>query len=255
MKFIDLNSDLGESFGAYKIGNDHEVLKYISSANIACGYHAGDHNVMVETVKLAKKCGVQMGAHPGFPDLAGFGRRNMLLSPQEIYNLVVYQIGALAAVCKVSGTLLSHVKPHGALYNMAAKNVEIAKAIAAAVADVDSSLVLFALAGSEMVRAGEEKGLFVAQEVFADRTYQPDGTLTPRQEKYAMIHDSDIAIERVIRMIQESKVTTTDGTDIEIKADTICVHGDGEQALEFVSKLKQDLLSENILLRKSWKDR
>lgn len=255
MNIVDLNSDLGESFGAYKIGNDQEVLKYISSANIACGYHAGDHNVMAETVKLAKKYNVQMGAHPGFPDLAGFGRRNMLLSPQEIYNLVVYQIGALAAVCKANGTFLSHVKPHGALYNMAAVNEEIAGAIAAAVADVDSSLVFFALAGSEMVRAGEEKGLLVAQEVFADRTYQPDGTLTPRKNKNAMIHDSDLAIKRVIRMIKESKVTATNGTDIEIKADTICVHGDGEKALEFVSKLKQALLSENIQLRTSWRVR
>lgn len=253
MNLIDLNSDLGESFGAYKIGNDQEVLKYITSANIACGYHAGDHNVMMDTVKAAQKFGVQIGAHPGFPDLSGFGRRDMFLSSKEIYNLVVYQIGALAAVCKVSGTSLSHVKPHGALYNMAAKNLDIAQAIAAAVADVDSSLVLFALAGSELSRAGEEKGLLVAQEVFADRTYQPDGTLTSRQQENAMIHDSDLAIKRVIRMINESKVTAVDGTDINIKADTICVHGDGPQALEFVTQLKKALLLENIPLRKSWR--
>lgn len=252
MGIIDLNSDLGESFGAFKIGNDQEILKYISSANIACGYHAGDHNVMFETVRLAKKYGVQIGAHPGLPDLAGFGRREMNLSPREIYNLVIYQIGALQTVCKVNGTGLVHVKPHGALYNMAAKNRELAYAIAEAVFAVDSKLVLFGLAGSELIKAGSEKGLQVAEEVFSDRTYQPDGTLTSRQNEHAIIHNSEMAIQRVTRMIKERKVEAVDGTDIDIKADTICVHGDEPQALEFVTKLRDALAAENISLRKSW---
>jgi 5-oxoprolinase (ATP-hydrolysing) subunit A len=252
MKTIDLNSDLGESYGAFTVGNDKEVLKYISSANIACGYHAGDHNVMFETVSLAKKYGVQIGAHPGLPDLAGFGRREMILSPREVYNLVIYQIGSLAAVCKVNGTKLAHVKPHGALYNMAAKNPEIAKAIAVAVGDFDPGLVLYALAGSELVKAGEEKGLVVAEEVFADRTYQPDGTLTSRLKENALIHDTQVAIKRVVRMINEGKVAAEDGTDLLIKADTICVHGDSPQALEFVTELRMTLIHENISIRKSW---
>ncbi|WP_160722303.1 LamB/YcsF family protein [Bacillus sp. USDA818B3_A] len=252
MRVIDLNSDLGESFGAFKIGNDEEVLKYISSANIACGYHSGDHNVMFETVRLAKKYGVQIGAHPGFPDLAGFGRREMQLTPSEIHHLVIYQIGALAAVCKACGADLVHVKPHGALYNMAAKNREMADAITQAVYDVNPGLVLFALAGSKLAMAGKERGLKVAGEVFADRTYQPDGTLTHRKEPNAMIHDSELAINRVIRMIKEGKVEIVDGTDIAIEADTICVHGDDPHALEFASKLKKAFLQENIQMRKSW---
>jgi len=253
MTAIDLNSDLGESFGAFKIGNDEEVLKYISSANIACGYHGGDHNVMFETVRLAKKYSVQIGAHPGFPDLAGFGRREMKLTPREIYHLMVYQIGALEAVCKTNGTNLVHVKPHGALYNMAAKNREMADSIAQAVFDLNPELVLFALAGSELTKAGQERGLLVAGEVFADRTYQPDGTLTSRQKPNASIHDSEYAITRVIRMIKEGKVEAVDGTDKTIQADTICVHGDDPQALEFVTKLKQAFQQENIEIRKSWR--
>ncbi|MBM7651885.1 LamB/YcsF family protein [Neobacillus cucumis] len=252
MTVIDLNSDLGESFGAYKIGNDQEVLQHISSANIACGYHGGDHNVMFETVSLAKQYGVQIGAHPGFPDLAGFGRREIKLSPREIYHLVIYQIGALDAFCKVNETNLVHVKPHGALYNMASVSRDLAYSIAQAVYDVNPDLVLFALAGSELAKAGEEKGLIVAHEVFADRTYQPDGTLTSRQEPNAMIHDAEFAITRVIRMIKEGKVEAVDGTDIAIQADTICVHGDDPQALEFVTKVRQALLKENIQIRKSW---
>lgn len=252
MFVVDLNSDLGESYGAYTVGNDKEVLKYISSANIACGYHAGDHNVMFETVRLSKNYRVQIGAHPGLPDIPGFGRREMNLSAREIYNLVIYQIGSLAAVCKVNGTVLAHVKPHGALYNMAAKNLEIAKAIAAAVYEFNPELVLFGLAGSELVKTGEEKGLIVAQEVFADRTYQPDGTLTPRTKENALIHDTQIAINRVIRMIKEGKVAAVDGADVKIKADTVCVHGDSPKALEFVTELKQALILENISIRKSW---
>ncbi|WP_413307724.1 5-oxoprolinase subunit PxpA [Bacillus sp. 1P10SD] len=254
MKIIDLNSDIGESFGAFKVGNDVEVLKYISSANIACGYHAGDHNVMFETVKLAQKNGVKIGAHPGFPDLAGFGRREMNLSTREIYNLIIYQMGALQAVCKANGASLSHVKPHGALYNMAGQRREIADAIAEAIVALDSKLVLFGLAGSELIKAGRQKGLQVAEEVFTDRTYQPDGTLTSRRENNAFIHNSCEAIQRVARMITEGKVKAVDGTDLDIQADTICVHGDGPKAVEFVSELRKALAQENIFLRKSWSE-
>lgn len=246
MLFVDLNCDLAESYGLFKIGNDKEVLKHITSANIACGYHGGDHNVMMETVKMAKAYGVKIGAHPGFPDLHGFGRREMKVSNEEIYNMTVYQIGALVAIAKACGTKVNHVKPHGALYNMASKNEGIAEAIAKAVADVDPSLVLFGLAGSSLVKAGMERGLSVAQEVFADRTYQPDGSLTPRSQSYAMIHDSELAISRVVRMVREGKVEAVDGTDIDIKADTVCIHGDEPQALDFAVALKGALKAEGI---------
>lgn len=246
MKAIDLNSDLGESYGAYTIGNDQEVLKYISSANIACGFHAGDYNVLMETVKRAAGLGVSIGAHPGFPDLAGFGRRDMSMSPEEIYNLVVYQLGAIQAAATVYWSHVHHVKPHGALYNLASKDVVVATAIAEAVYAVNPKFVLFGLAGSELVRAGEKVGLRVAQEVFADRTYQPDGTLTPRSHANAMIHDADLAVERVLRMVTEGKVTAVDGQDISIQADTVCVHGDEPEALEFVRKLRAKLEEKQV---------
>jgi len=252
MLSVDLNCDLGESYGLFKIGNDAEILKQITSANIACGFHAGDHNVMMETVKMAKAQGVKIGAHPGFPDLHGFGRREMHLTQQEIYNLVVYQIGALEAAAKACGTKVSHMKPHGALYNMAARDKLVAGAIVQAVLDVNPQLVLFGLAGSLLVRTGEEKGLKVAHEVFADRNYQPDGTLTPRSQDNAIIHDSEHAIERVIHMVKQGKVRAVDGSDIKMKADTICVHGDEPQTLEFVVKLKQALINEGIAVGKSW---
>jgi len=252
MLSVDLNCDLGESYGLFKIGNDEEILKHITSANIACGFHAGDHNVMMETVKMAKAHGVKIGAHPGFPDIQGFGRREMHSTQQEIYNLVVYQIGALEAVARACGTKVLHVKPHGALYNIAARDKLVADAIAEAVRDVNPQFVLFGLAGSLLIKAGEEKGLKVAHEVFADRNYQPDGTLTPRSHANAMIHDTENAIKRVIRMVKEGKITAIDGTDLEINADTICVHGDEPQTLEFVVRLKQALINERIAVGKSW---
>ncbi|GGE79565.1 LamB/YcsF family protein [Priestia taiwanensis] len=246
MQTIDLNSDVGESFGAYTIGNDEEVLQHVSSANIACGFHAGDYNVMMDTVKLAHSLGVSIGAHPGFPDLGGFGRREMKMSEEEIFNLVVYQVGAIQAAATVCGTNVKHVKPHGALYNMASTDRKMADAIAKAVYTVNSDLILFGLAGSELVRAGEAVGLTVAQEVFADRTYQPDGTLTPRSYPNAMIHDVNVAAKRVLRMVKEKKVKAVNGQDIAIQADTICVHGDGPEALQFVQTLREKLLTENI---------
>jgi 5-oxoprolinase (ATP-hydrolysing) subunit A len=252
MNGIDLNSDVGESYGLFKIGNDREVLKYISSANIACGYHAGDHNVMMETVEMAIMNDVNIGAHPGLPDLPGFGRREMKLSPREIYNLTLYQIGALAAITQTKGVKLVHVKPHGALYNMAAGSDTIADAIAQAVVDYDPSLILFGLSGSQLIRTGKEKGLRTASEVFADRTYQHDGTLTSRSEPNSTIDNVEFATQRIIRMIKEGKVTAVDGTEIDITADTICIHGDNPKAIDFTKELRMALIKENILIRKSW---
>lgn len=249
MKIIDLNCDLGESFGAYKIGKDEEVLSFISSANIACGFHAGDPHVINQTVQLAKKYGVAIGAHPGFQDLAGFGRRAMAVSPKDVYDLVLYQIGALAAFCKAHEVKLSHVKPHGALYNMAAVDTTLAEAIAKAVRIFDPTLSLYGLAGSKLIEAGEKYGLHTVSEVFADRTYQPDGTLTPRTQEDAVIHDSNIAIKQVLQMVKEQTVQTTTGEIIPIKADSICVHGDNDQALQFVQELRQALTNEGITIK------
>ncbi|MGA9288642.1 MAG: 5-oxoprolinase subunit PxpA [Anaerobacillus sp.] len=250
MKSVDLNSDLGESYGAYKIGNDENVLECISSANIACGYHAGDHNVMMETVKVANDLGVGIGAHPGYPDLGGFGRREMRMSHDEVFNLIAYQVGAIQGVANVHGASVHHVKPHGALYNSAAKDPVIAKAIASAVYKINPQLILYGLAGSELIQAGREVGLTVAQEVFADRTYQADGTLTPRSEPNAMIHDAEHAVERVIRMINEQQVKAVNGQDVAIQADTICVHGDEPEALRFVQQLRERLQEEGIRIQR-----
>jgi UPF0271 protein len=194
---VDLNCDMGESFGAWTIGADEEVLEHVSSANIACGFHAGDPAVMHRTVTAALGRGVAVGAHPSLPDLQGFGRRVMAISPDEAYELVLYQVGALAGFCRALGGRLSHVKAHGALYNMAAKNAVLADAIASATRDFDPSLVLFGLAGGELVRAGRRAGLRVANEVFADRTYQPDGALTPRNKPHAMIHDLNHCVIKI----------------------------------------------------------
>lgn len=247
---VDLNCDLGESYGPYKIGQDSKVMKYITSANIACGYHAGDHNVIQETIEKAVENSVGLGAHPGFMDLHGFGRREIKLNAEELYNLIVYQIGAVQAFAKINNSKLNHVKPHGALYNMASRNQEMAKTIAQAVFDVDAELILYGLAGSELIHMGKKVGLQVAEEVFADRTYQPDGTLTSRSLTNAMVTDPDEAVARVIRMVQEGKVEAVDGSDIPIQADTICVHGDSEKSLEFVKKLNRELSNNGITLKR-----
>lgn len=249
MKKIDLNCDLGESFGTYKIGKDEEVLSFISSANVACGFHAGDPHVINQTVQLAKKYGVAIGAHPGFQDLVGFGRRAMAVSPKDVYDLVLYQIGALAAFCKAHEVKLSHVKPHGALYNMAAVDANLAEAIAKAIRIFDPTLSLYGLAGSKLIEAGEKYGLHTVSEVFADRTYQPNGTLTPRTQEGAVIHDSNVAIKQVLQMVKEQTVQTTTGEIIPIKADSICVHGDNDHALQFVKELRQALTNEGITIK------
>jgi len=241
MHRVDLNCDLGESFGAYKMGMDESVLPFLTSANIACGFHASDPGVMHNTVKLALKNKVAIGAHPGLPDLVGFGRRNMEISPQEAYEMVVYQIGALYGFVKAAGGRMQHVKPHGALYNMAAKRQDLAEAIAEAVYNVDPELILFGLSGSELVLAGEKIGLKTAHEVFADRTYQMDGTLTPRSQPGALIIDQVQAVSQVVRMIKEGKVLSLQGQDIDIKADTVCIHGDGAHALEFARQIREFL--------------
>lgn len=243
---VDLNCDLGESFGNYKLGLDEEVIKYISSANVACGFHASDPLVMAHTVKLAKEAGVCVGAHPGFPDLVGFGRRNINVSPKEAKAIIQYQIGALDAFCKASGIKMQHVKPHGALYNMAGKDLILAEAICEGIYEVNPKLILLALSGSEMVKAAQNIGLKVAREAFADRAYEEDGSLVARTKEGAMITDEEEAIKRVIKMVKENKVEAITGKDIYIKVDSICVHGDGPKALEFVKKINNKLIMENI---------
>ncbi|MBR0640707.1 LamB/YcsF family protein [Bacillus safensis] len=246
---VDINCDLGESFGQYTIGADEQILEYVTSANIACGFHAGDPTVMRKTVRMALDKGVKIGAHPGLQDLAGFGRRPMAISAAEAYDLVIYQIGALSAFLKAEGGTMQHVKPHGALYNMAAKNTELSESIAKAVYDVDPNLVLFGLSGSELALAGERIGLQVAHEVFSDRTYQTDGTLTSRREPHALIEEDESAVQQVVRMVREGKVRTVQGEDIELKADTVCIHGDGSHALQFAKTITAKLKEAGIHLK------
>lgn len=243
---IDLNSDLGESFGAYKIGSDEEILKYVTSVNIACGFHAGDPSVMRKTVKNALLNNVSIGAHPGLPDLIGFGRRNMSLTPDEAYDMVIYQVGALYGFIKAEGGTMQHVKPHGALYNMAAKDGKLAIAIAQAVYDINPELILFGLAGSESIKQGRLVGLRTASEVFADRTYQNDGSLTPRSQSDAMVTDEKESIERVIRMVKDKKVKCQQGNDIVIEAETVCIHGDSAKALNFALEINNTLTNSGI---------
>lgn len=245
---VDLNCDLGESFGNYKLGLDEEVIKFISSANVACGFHASDPLVMAKTVKIAKDAGVAVGAHPGFPDLVGFGRRNMNVLPAELKAMVQYQIGALKAFCDSNKVKMQHVKPHGAMYNMAAKDEKLAIAIAEGIAEVDDSLILLGLSGSEMLRAAEKMGLKSKKEVFADRAYEEDGTLVARTKNGSMITDENLAIERVLQMIKKGSVQAVTGKEIPIEADSICVHGDSPKALDFVKKIRAALLSEEIEL-------
>ena len=246
MHRVDLNSDLGESFGRYTIGADDKIIPLITSANVACGYHASDPVVMSKTVKLAKEAGIRVGAHPGYPDLMGFGRRNMNVSPAEAKAYTLYQLGALDAFCKANGVKMQHVKPHGAFYNMAATDYKLSTAICEAVKEFDDSLIIMALCGGELVRAAKDMGLRVAQEVFADRAYEEDGTLVSRTKEGSMITDEELAIARVVRMVKEGKVTAITGKDIDITADSICVHGDGAKALAFVERIRKTLVEEGV---------
>jgi 5-oxoprolinase (ATP-hydrolysing) subunit A len=238
---IDLNSDLGESFGRWTLGHDADVMRSITSANVACGYHAGDPGIMRETVRLARAHGVAIGAHPAFPDLVGFGRRNMAASPAEVENFVLYQLGALAAIATAEGVTLQHVKAHGALYNMAIRDRALSDAIARAVAAFDRRLILFGLPGSELLQAGEAAGLEVAAEGFADRSYEPDGSLTPRDRAGAVIHDVDAVVARAVRMARDGVVTASNGVDMPMRVRTICTHGDTPGSHELTRQLRQGL--------------
>ena len=246
---VDLNCDMGESFGAYEIGADDAVFPFITSANIACGFHGGDPTVMRRTIASAVKHGVAVGAHPGLPDLIGFGRRNMDVSPDDAYDMVVYQVGALLGVARAAGVPVQHVKAHGALYNMAAVKRELATAIARAVRDVDRELVLFGLPGSFLISEGEAAGLTTACEAFADRNYMSDGTLVSRKRPDAHVHDANEAVTRAIRMVREGKVRSVDGVDVALRADTICLHGDGAHAVEFAKHLRDAFSAEGIEVR------
>jgi 5-oxoprolinase (ATP-hydrolysing) subunit A len=243
---IDLNCDMGESFGAWHMGNDLAVLEHVTSANIACGFHAGDPGTMHRTVEAALARGVAVGAHPGLPDLQGFGRRAMAISPREAYELVVYQVGALAAFATALGAKLTHVKAHGALYNMAAKDFALSESIARAVRDIDPALIVFGLAGSETLRAAESLGLRAAAEVFADRSYRDDGSLTPRGQPGAMIEDVELAVAQVKRMVLDGSVRAASGKAVPVRADTLCIHGDQPGALEFVRRIRAELESEGV---------
>jgi UPF0271 protein len=238
---VDINSDLGESFGSFTMGNDAEVMKYITSANIACGFHAGDPVVMEKTVRLALENKVAIGAHPGYPDLMGFGRRKMDLTPAEVRAYVFYQVAALKAVAEALGGKLQHVKAHGALYNEAAENESVAKAIAEAIMQLDPNLIFVGLAHSVMLEIARKMGLQTASEVFADRAYTRDGKLVPRSQPEAVIHDPEICNQRVLQMLKSQTVQTIDGSEIQIKADTICIHGDNPAALELASSLRNHL--------------
>jgi 5-oxoprolinase (ATP-hydrolysing) subunit A len=246
---IDINCDIGEGFGNYQMPNDETLFDYISSANIACGFHAGDAAVMQHSVQLALKKGVAIGAHPGFQDLQGFGRREMKITAKEAYQITLYQVGALYAFVKAEGASLHHVKPHGALYNMAAKDDELALALAQAVFDFDPNLVFYGLSGSEMIDAAKKLGLKTASEVFADRSYQDDGNLTPRSQKNALIDNEDQAISQVIQMVTQQQVRTVNNNTISLKAETLCIHGDGAHAVDFAKRIHERLVNNRVAIK------
>jgi UPF0271 protein len=243
---VDLNCDMGEAFGAHTSGNDEVLIKYITSANIACGFHAGDFSVMQQTVQLAIRNKVSIGAHPSLPDLQGFGRRNMNVTPNEVYELTLYQIGALNAFTVANNATLHHVKPHGSLYNMAAKDRKLADAIVRASIDFNPKLILYGLANSELIESAKQQKLAYCEEVFADRTYQADGTLTPRNQEGALIESAEAAIDQVLRMIESKTVSTKHGVIIPINPDTICIHGDGSHATEFAQAIHQKLKAQGV---------
>ncbi len=251
MNSIDLNCDMGESFGAWTMGRDGELMDFVSSINIACGFHAGDATVIRKTVKTAVTKGVAIGAHPSFPDLQGFGRREMKLSAQEVFDIVLYQVSAVKGICDAFGATLHHVKPHGALYNQAAKDANVAKAIADAVFKIDRKLVFYGLSGSFLISEAEKVGLLTASEVFADRTYAADGTLTPRSQPNALIDDATIAADQVLQMLIEQKVTAENGLKFPIIAETVCLHGDNANALEFAKAINEKLISNEIKIASS----
>ena len=246
---VDLNCDMGEGFGAWKMGNDAELMKYVSSINVACGFHAGDATTMRKTVEMAIEKGVAIGAHPSFPDLQGFGRREMSLSSSEVFDIVLYQVSALKGICEAFGTKLHHVKPHGALYNQAAKEKPLAKAIAESIKAIDSGLILYGLSGSFLISEGAAIGIKTADEGFADRTYQTNGTLTPRSQADALIENTDQAASQVLQMLKENTVVSAAGERVQLKAETICIHGDGKNAVEFAKEINNKLKENGITIQ------
>ena len=248
MHKIDLNSDLGESFGAYTLGMDEQLMDYITSANVACGWHAGDPGVMQKTLHAAVQKGVAVGAHPGYPDLLGFGRREMKITPDEAYTYVLYQLGALDAFARVVGCHIQHIKPHGALYNQACKDEKLAGAICRAARAFSDDLIVLAPYNSAFKTAAETIGQPFAAEFFADRAYLPDGSLVPRSQPGAVIHDPELACQRVLKMAREGVVTCIDGTALQMRCASVCVHGDNEAALASVKMIRQALEEEGVLL-------
>jgi UPF0271 protein len=246
---IDINCDMGESFGPWVMGADEEVMPNITSANIACGAHAGDPSVMRRTIRLAREAGVAIGAHPGFPDLQGFGRREIKVDFSEVEDSILAQIGALAAIARSEGMTLQHVKAHGALYNMAARSRPLADAIARAIKGFDASLMMFGLPNSPMITAARDAGLRVAAEGFADRAYQLDGSLTPRTERGAVIHDPATVVDRAQRMVRDGIVQTADGREVALKIDTICVHGDTPGAADLARRLRAGLTDSGAIVQ------
>ena len=240
---LNLNADLGESFGPWSMGNDSAMLGIVDSANVACGFHGGDPAVMLETARLARENNVSIGAHPSFPDLQGFGRRRMDVSPAELEAMLIYQIGALQACAFVSGTKVTHVKPHGALNNIACENRKVAEAIANAVWRVDPELILLGPAASQIVHAGRDKGLPVVEEIFADRAYLDDGNLVPRGQPGAMIHGAEASLEHVMRIVGESALISINGKRIPVNPQSVCVHGDNETAVVTAKKLREGLIA------------
>ena len=249
MRAIDLNCDMGESFGAWKMGRDAELMEYVSSVSLACGFHAGDPTTIRKGIDAAIKKGLAVGAHPGFPDLQGFGRRDMAMHVDEIYDIVVYQVAALKGICEAAGGRLNHVKPHGALYNQAAVDRTVAASIARAVKIIDADLLLFGFSGSFLISEAEAIGLRAVSEAFADRRYTGDGQLVPRTRPNAMIHDVNDSIDQVLQMVECQTVTVSDGNSVAVKAETICIHGDGENAVEFARELSRTLRERNVEIR------
>ncbi|WP_165247872.1 LamB/YcsF family protein [Adlercreutzia sp. ZJ141] len=241
MDCVDLNSDLGESFGRYTLGLDEQVIPLVSSVNVACGMHAGDPIVMRNTVQRAAAAGTSIGAHPGYPDLQGFGRRDMKLSPDEGYAYVLYQVGAMQAFCRAVGVELAHVKPHGQLYNRCAVDRPFADAVAQAIYDADPQLVVVGLANGQLIEAARTLGMQTAQEFFTDRNYTDEGVLVPRTQENAMIVDEAFAVERVVRVVRDGTIESVNGKTITVQADTICVHGDNAHALQFVQRVREAL--------------
>lgn len=249
MMMVDLNCDMGESFGVYRLGLDEQVMPLITSANVACGFHAGDPQVLRRTVALAAQSGVSVGAHVSYPDLVGFGRRPMAVDPAELENDIIYQLGAIQGFCQVSGVQLRHVKPHGALYNTAQHDRQTAEAVARAVAAFDAKLLLFAQSGSVMAQVAQEMGLRVVQEVFADRAYTPEGRLASRRLPGAVIRDPDEVAQRALQMVTTGKVTAVDGSLVPVVAETICVHGDTPDALGLIRRIRESLERAGVKLQ------